>query len=118
MHLAQQRLDLLAEEIALMLRTHAELDPEVMRGLLQHVWDMSRRETKKGRLWGVRIANPRRAVHPTTEEWETFSPEERALILASYRAMARFSGGEHPQTWLPTEGCSDRIADDGGHLSP
>lgn len=94
MHLTEMRLNLLEEEIALMLQAHAELNAEVVRGLLQKVWEMSQRERTKRRPWDVLITKPERKVHLTPEEWDSLSAEEQALILASYRAVARSSHEE------------------------
>ncbi len=91
MELTQKRWELLGEEVAELLEAHPELDPKVMQGLLFKVWDLNQQESRKECLWGVPIAKVVSPQRIMPEELEQLSPEEHALILASFRAVARSS---------------------------
>ncbi|GEM_PF-6749244 len=91
MELMQKRWELLSKEVAELLEAHPELDPKVMQGLLFKVWDLNQQERRKENLWGVSIAKVASPQRIMPEELEELSPEEHALILASFRAVAMSS---------------------------
>ncbi|MBI4310620.1 MAG: hypothetical protein HY681_02470 [Chloroflexi bacterium] len=89
MHLTKRRWTLLGEEVAGMLRSRPELDAEVMRGLIHKLREWDNKENAKEQLWGVAVAKTLAPLRLMPPELEGLSLEEHALILASFRVVAR-----------------------------